>query len=511
MSEKLTRKKQLIFAKDTPDVLGNGTSVFGSVAQGNVQFSKDVDVLQSNKWQQGLAASTIEKTGGSGVPVMEDFNTIWYTLSRNLAYLYQQGLAEWDANQTYFTGNFVAKNSIMYISLTDNNINHDPANDTTNWSRYSYRFLADKLVAGNNIRIDETTNTISCINTTTPFVDFSNLLETINITRNTTQQTYTASQDCCAFIQMSLTNCKVIIKINDEIISQEKQIGDTTDVSNYTFPVYLANGYNLSIEKQLIDSGSGTGVIKIYPLGVQSIIPTPTPTPTPSTDLSSSFISGGGSSAYLVQDNKIYRRKATGNDGGSFGNAPVLSFNDVSNFSNDFTVEFSTSISSDRNQAGSWDFTKELLAIHFSGDNTYTALFLYMFNTSETNPRTLELSYYDNRNSDVLKGFASFTAQADFLNNKNFKKIKLQFSANTVSLFVNDVACATTLSANFASSLAFLSGKTFSLRFPTLFAYQAIYANTLDSSNQPITNVGDVWDFTNATMTNNSITYNLKV
>lgn len=136
MSEKLTRKKQLIFAKDTPDVRGDGTTVFGLAASGNIQFSKDVDALQSNSWQQGLAASTIEKTGGSGVPLLEDFNTIFYTLTRNLAYLYQQGLAEWDANQTYFIGNIAAKNGIIYVSLTDNNTNHDPANDTTNWKDY---------------------------------------------------------------------------------------------------------------------------------------------------------------------------------------------------------------------------------------------------------------------------------------------------------------------------------------------------------------------------------------
>ena len=60
-------------------------------------------------------------------------------LSYLINYLYQQGIATWDANYTYYVGNMVAvvdsqTNKVkLYSSLTNDNTGNDPATDTSNW------------------------------------------------------------------------------------------------------------------------------------------------------------------------------------------------------------------------------------------------------------------------------------------------------------------------------------------------------------------------------------------
>jgi hypothetical protein len=48
----------------------------------------------------------------------------------------QTGIPEWIATETYYANSSVVlgSNGNIYISLTDNNINHTPVGDTTNWS-----------------------------------------------------------------------------------------------------------------------------------------------------------------------------------------------------------------------------------------------------------------------------------------------------------------------------------------------------------------------------------------
>lgn len=124
---KLERKLTKIFANNSGS---QGTTVYGSKASGTVQYSKDLDDLQSNEWEIGREAGVV----ANSAPVLEDDNTVDFVMSRQIKYIQQMGICEWLATETYYINSFCAYNGVVYKSLTNNNINHNPANDNgTNW------------------------------------------------------------------------------------------------------------------------------------------------------------------------------------------------------------------------------------------------------------------------------------------------------------------------------------------------------------------------------------------
>ena len=85
---KLERKQQKIFAVNSSDTAGDGTSIYGTPSSGTVQYSKDVEAIQNtNKWELGQASALI----GAGIPAMEDHNSLFYVATRQLKYLFQEG------------------------------------------------------------------------------------------------------------------------------------------------------------------------------------------------------------------------------------------------------------------------------------------------------------------------------------------------------------------------------------------------------------------------------------
>lgn len=72
-------------------------------------------------------------------PAIEDVNAIDWLYSYQLAYLMQQGVAEYDAGTTYFKGSLCSSNGVIYVSLVDNNIgNALPVTGVAN-SNWSYK------------------------------------------------------------------------------------------------------------------------------------------------------------------------------------------------------------------------------------------------------------------------------------------------------------------------------------------------------------------------------------
>ena len=129
MTENLTRKYQKIFAKNAG---AQGKTVFGSTAQGNTQYSTDIDTMQSDAYENGFADAVVSKKA----PVLQDFNTVENITTRQLAYLFQKGIPEWNGETTYFKGNIILniENNIpvLYYSLIDNNLNNQ-VSDTESW------------------------------------------------------------------------------------------------------------------------------------------------------------------------------------------------------------------------------------------------------------------------------------------------------------------------------------------------------------------------------------------
>ena len=116
---KITRKLMKIFGSGA----GNQQrGVFGSLAAGAVAYSTDVETIQSlGEWTEGWFAAIL----GGNSPAIEDMNSMSYVYAYQLAYLMQQGIAEWNAETTYYIGSLVSDTSgNIYRSIADDNLNN---------------------------------------------------------------------------------------------------------------------------------------------------------------------------------------------------------------------------------------------------------------------------------------------------------------------------------------------------------------------------------------------------
>lgn len=136
---KIERKTQKIFANNTS---ANQITSFGTAKTTNPEYTTDVSEIQTDTYLQGWAPSLESDLA----PFMQDSNGLWYMATKQLAYLFQEGIAEWDSETEYNKGSLVKVTtgiySNIYKSITDNNIAH-LTNDTTYWSLY----IADSNMA----------------------------------------------------------------------------------------------------------------------------------------------------------------------------------------------------------------------------------------------------------------------------------------------------------------------------------------------------------------------------
>ena len=125
---KIPRKTQLVFGGSlTPT--GN-IPKFGSLAAGSPAYSADLAQLQTAAWLNGWAAAII----GNHSPTLEDFTTLGFVVTSQLAYLFQEGTAEWDSGTNYSNGAWSKATDglgTVYISKQAENLNH--ALSDTNW------------------------------------------------------------------------------------------------------------------------------------------------------------------------------------------------------------------------------------------------------------------------------------------------------------------------------------------------------------------------------------------
>jgi hypothetical protein len=136
---KITTKTQKIFGATGPTgVLGQ----FGSLAAGTPTYSADAAVIQAlAAWGLGIESGLIN----SAPPALQDINGICNVITRQIEYLRQSGIPEWNAATTYYEGSFCSEvggaNGAVYISVRDNNLNFDPASagddPTDSWMLYS--------------------------------------------------------------------------------------------------------------------------------------------------------------------------------------------------------------------------------------------------------------------------------------------------------------------------------------------------------------------------------------
>lgn len=114
---KISRYFQKVFGSGGPS---GDFAQFGSQAAGFPVTTKDIPTIQGlNAWLNGWQDAV---TAGKA-PYLEDMNGLMLVLTTQLAYVLQQGIAEWDGSTTYFTGGLVMRpgTNEQYISLIDNN------------------------------------------------------------------------------------------------------------------------------------------------------------------------------------------------------------------------------------------------------------------------------------------------------------------------------------------------------------------------------------------------------
>ena len=126
---KIERKTQKIFGGNAES---DQLAVFGSMITGTPVYNDDIETLQSEAYTEGWQVAV----AANEAPFMEEMNAVQYGFSKQLAYLFQQGIAEWDAGTTYYLNSFCQVGGVIYKSMQDENINHSPADDTegTYWS-----------------------------------------------------------------------------------------------------------------------------------------------------------------------------------------------------------------------------------------------------------------------------------------------------------------------------------------------------------------------------------------
>lgn len=131
MATKLARVLQKVFGSTAgPTDLG----VIGSLAAGSPAFTDDPLEMQSlPNFDEGWFGVVV----GANSPAIEDMNSLCFLLSRQIAYVLQTGVPEWDATTSYFIGSIAQDGTgVMYVSLTDNNLNH-ALTSTANWRSVS--------------------------------------------------------------------------------------------------------------------------------------------------------------------------------------------------------------------------------------------------------------------------------------------------------------------------------------------------------------------------------------
>ena len=115
-------------------VFGSGANstqmaVFGSYKNGATQMTTDASTVASlANWLVGLPSGVV----GKNAPIIEEVNGALFHTSRQVAYLLQQGIAEYNSETEYYTDSYVTANNLVYRSIRDNHIGY-PVTSLTTW------------------------------------------------------------------------------------------------------------------------------------------------------------------------------------------------------------------------------------------------------------------------------------------------------------------------------------------------------------------------------------------
>lgn len=124
---KIERKTQKIFGVNAPS---DDIAVMGSFKSGTPVYTDDIEKLQNKAFEEGYASSLV----ANEAPFMEEQNGIPYVLSKQLAYIFQEGIPEYDENTTYYINSICKVKGKIYLSKSDKNRGHNPSTDEDYWA-----------------------------------------------------------------------------------------------------------------------------------------------------------------------------------------------------------------------------------------------------------------------------------------------------------------------------------------------------------------------------------------
>lgn len=123
---KIDRVQQKIFAENSGNL---GITEFGTAKQSHPTYTKDLSVIQNDNFTRGWSKAILSDKA----PYEEDSNGLYYMITTQLAYLFQQGIPEYDINTTYYKGSLakvIDSNGdvSIYKSVSDENTGQDVTN-----------------------------------------------------------------------------------------------------------------------------------------------------------------------------------------------------------------------------------------------------------------------------------------------------------------------------------------------------------------------------------------------
>lgn len=102
----------------------------GSFKNGNPSYAANLSDIQSlPNFEEGLYGTLV----GNGAPFVQDMNAVLHHTSRQVGYVLQQGIPEWDAQTSYYLNGYCTYNGVLYKSLSDGQINQVPSMSSSYW------------------------------------------------------------------------------------------------------------------------------------------------------------------------------------------------------------------------------------------------------------------------------------------------------------------------------------------------------------------------------------------
>lgn len=138
---KINRATQKIFGINAEK---DDIAVMGSFKSGTPIYTDDIEKLQNTAFEEGYASALV----ANEAPFMEEQNSVPYVLSKQLAYLFQEGIPEYDENTTYYTNSICKVANKLYVSKTDDNLGNNPTESGDNWEELSTNGGGDTLPLG---------------------------------------------------------------------------------------------------------------------------------------------------------------------------------------------------------------------------------------------------------------------------------------------------------------------------------------------------------------------------